>query len=95
MAYEKVEWINDETRLNEENMNSLENRIAAGFNEVDSSITNLTNRVVELENKIPDTVLFTTTAPTAPNENGGLKFVVLDSEPETKYSGWFYLIRES
>ena len=37
---------------------------------------------------------YTTTAPTAANTDG-LKIVLLSSEPETKYSGWIYLIQES
>lgn len=34
-----------------------------------------------------------TTAPTQANPSG-LKFVVLNSEPSTKYSGYVYLIKE-
>lgn len=33
-----------------------------------------------------------TSAPTAPNTSGILKFVVLSSEPSTKYDGYLYLI---
>lgn len=38
-------------------------------------------------------VAYTTTVPTAANTNG-LKFVLCDSEPATKYDGWVYLIKE-
>lgn len=34
---------------------------------------------------------YTTTAPTAANTEG-IKIAVLSSEPDTKYSGWLYLI---
>lgn len=40
-----------------------------------------------------DKVGYTTTVPTADNVDG-LKFVVLDQEPDTKYDGWIYLIKE-
>ena len=39
-------------------------------------------------------VFYTTTAPTAANTTG-LRFVLLDAEPETKYDGWIYLIKET
>lgn len=38
-------------------------------------------------------VAYTTTVPTAANTNG-LKVVLCDSEPATKYDGWVYLIKE-
>ena len=38
-------------------------------------------------------VEYTSVAPTEPNPIG-LKFVVLDAEPEVKYDGWIYLIKE-
>lgn len=38
-------------------------------------------------------IAYTTTVPTAANTNG-LKFVLCDSEPATKYDGWVYLIKE-
>lgn len=40
---------------------------------------------------LPEGVSYTTTAPTAANTDG-LKFVVLSSDPGTKYPGWFYII---
>lgn len=40
-------------------------------------------------------VNYTTTAPTAANTDGSLKFVVLSSEPATKYDGYIYLITEA
>ncbi len=40
-----------------------------------------------------DKMGYTTTAPTAANTDG-LKIVVLEEEPETKYDGWLYLIKE-
>lgn len=41
-----------------------------------------------------DKIGYTTTAPTADNTDG-LKIVVLEEEPETKYDGWLYIIVES
>lgn len=41
-----------------------------------------------------DKIGYTTTAPTAANTDG-LKIVVLEEEPETKYDGWLYIIVES
>lgn len=43
---------------------------------------------------IATTVSYMTTAPTAANTTG-LRFVLLDEEPETKYDGWIYLIKET
>ena len=40
-----------------------------------------------------DKIGYTTTAPTAANTDG-LKIVVLEEEPETRYDGWLYLIKE-
>ena len=42
---------------------------------------------------IADGISYATTAPTKANTNG-LKFVVLSSEPDTKYDGWVYIITE-
>ena len=42
----------------------------------------------EIEKGVP----YVTTAPTANNTSGKLKFAVLSSEPATRYSGWFYII---
>lgn len=36
-----------------------------------------------------------TTAPTSNINDGGIHIVYLESEPETKYSGYIYLIKES
>lgn len=43
---------------------------------------------------LPSAVGYTTTVPSAANTTG-LKFVLCDSEPSTKYDGWVYLIKES
>ena len=43
---------------------------------------------------LPSAVGYTTTVPSAANTSG-LKFVLCDSEPSTKYDGWVYLIKES
>jgi len=43
---------------------------------------------------LPSAVGYTTVIPTAANTTG-LKFVLCDSEPSTKYDGWVYLIKES
>lgn len=40
----------------------------------------------------PSGVSYLTTAPSANNPDGDLKFVVLSSEPATKYSGYLYII---
>jgi len=37
-------------------------------------------------------VAYQTSAPTSANYTGALKFVVLSSEPATKYSGYVYII---
>ena len=37
-------------------------------------------------------VSYITTAPTAANTDGDLKFVVLSSDPSTKYAGYIYII---
>ena len=37
-------------------------------------------------------VSYLTTAPSAANTDGDLKFVVLSSDPATKYSGYIYII---
>lgn len=39
-------------------------------------------------------IVFLTTAPTSDNTDGGYKFVYLNSEPETKYNGYVYLIND-
>lgn len=39
-------------------------------------------------------VKYVTTAPTSANTEGDLKFVVLASDPATKYSGYIYIITE-
>ena len=38
-------------------------------------------------------VSYTTTEPTSPNTDG-LKFVVLNYEPNTRYDGWIYIITD-
>lgn len=43
---------------------------------------------------LPSAVGYTTTVPSAANTDG-LKFVLCNSEPSTKYDGWVYLIKES
>lgn len=40
-------------------------------------------------------ISYVTTAPTGPNTSGGLKVVVLSSEPSTRYDGYLYIITES
>ena len=40
---------------------------------------------------VADTVVYLTEAPTAANTDG-LKFVVLSSDPATKYDGYIYII---
>ena len=44
--------------------------------------------------KINAGIEFTTEAPTSANTDG-IKIAVLPSEPQTKFSGWLYLITES
>ena len=39
-------------------------------------------------------VPYITTAPTEPNTDGGLIFVVLSEEPATYYDGYYYIITE-
>jgi len=52
------------------------------------------NTIIDLTSVIALGVQFMTTAPTSAN-TGSLKFVVLSSEPATKYSGYIYLITGS
>ena len=40
-------------------------------------------------------ISYLTTAPVANNPDNDLKFVVLDQEPATYYSGYYYIITES
>lgn len=47
-----------------------------------------------LDNLHSDSIEYQTTEPTADNDEG-LKFVVLDHEPATKYNGYVYYIVES
>jgi len=42
---------------------------------------------------IAENVTYSTVEPTAPNPDG-IKFAVLDEEPATKFTGWFYIITE-
>lgn len=46
----------------------------------------------DIYNIASDSVAYTTTAPTSANTSGRLKFVVLSSEPATKYDGYLYII---
>lgn len=39
-------------------------------------------------------VAYVTTAPSSANTSGDLRFVVLDSEPSTRYDGYIYIITE-
>ena len=45
--------------------------------------------------KVAESVGYLTTAPSAANTSGRLIFVVLTSEPATKYDGYFYIITEA
>ena len=45
--------------------------------------------------KVGESVGYLTTAPSAANTSGRLIFVVLTSEPATKYDGYFYIITEA
>lgn len=49
---------------------------------------------VRVGGNISEGVSYTTTAPTEANTYG-LKVVVLDAEPATKYNGWLYIITEA
>lgn len=72
----------------------LDNFLAkiAGETPVDDTIQNSTEFWI---NKIAGSgIKYTTTAPTAANTDG-LKIVVLNAEPETKYDGYLYLITEA
>ena len=40
-------------------------------------------------------ITYLTTAPSADNTDGDLKFVILDHEPATYYNGYYYIITES
>lgn len=44
---------------------------------------------------IPEKIKYETTAPSSANTSGVLKFVVLSSEPATKYAGYLYIITGS
>ena len=72
-----------------------------GFVEKPSSSTtnniavfNSSGNVVDGGSGIGDFLKYTTTAPTAINNNG-IKICVLSSEPATKYDGWLYIITSS
>lgn len=51
------------------------------------------SELIEVGNLRAGGVFANTTAPTADNTDGW-KFVLLSSEPGTKYNGWIYLIEE-
>ena len=44
---------------------------------------------------VPSEISYLTTAPSSANLSGNLKFVVLSSDPATKYSGYVYIITGS
>lgn len=48
MAYEKMEWVNDETRLNATNMNGLEDRIDNEFTLVEEDVSDIKTKVNKL-----------------------------------------------
>ena len=56
-----------------------------------NDLTAILNEVLPPE--LTNTIAYTTTIPTSDNLNG-LKFVLCDSEPITKYNGSVYLIKE-
>lgn len=62
--------------------------------ETDTSVYNYILSHSDTTESPSGSVNYLTTAPTADNTDGDLKFVVLDSEPETKYDGYYYLITE-
>ena len=67
----------------------------SGFLTSHQSIKTITGiNIVGTGDVLPSAVDYTTTVPSAVNTSG-LKFVLCDSEPSTKYDGWVYLIKES
>ena len=63
-----------------------------------SALKSLFIKNKQIEDKLsdlhPDSVKYQTTEPTEENLDG-LKFVVLDHEPATKYNGYIYFITDS
>lgn len=49
----------------------------------------------KIASPVANEISYTTTAPSADNTSGNLKFVVLSSEPAQRYSGYFYIITSS
>lgn len=47
---------------------------------------------VEWADNVPASVSYLTTAPSSDNTSGKLTFVILNSDPATKYNGYFYII---
>lgn len=47
---------------------------------------------VEWADNVPASVSYLTTAPSSDNTSGRLTFVILNSDPATKYNGYFYII---
>ena len=67
----------------------------SGFLTSHQSIKTITGTsLVGTGDVLPSAVGYTTTVPSAANTSG-LKFVLCDSDPSTKYDGWVYLIKES
>lgn len=52
------------------------------------------NEVIFTEQDVNDGMTYTTTEPSAANQNGLMKLVVLDHDPATKYAGWLYYITQ-
>ena len=48
-------------------------------------------QVSNVKYDIGESLVYSTTAPTANNTSGRLKIVVLSSEPATKYDGYLYI----
>ena len=59
----------------------------------EASLTSV--QIGDTKYKIADSVSYLTTAPSAANTSGRLIFVVLDSDPSTKYDGYLYIITGS
>ena len=89
MSYTPTVYVNGQSpALSATNLNKSENGIKDAHDLIAELDTNKADK-----DELGGFVEYITTAPTEPNTEG-LKFVVLNSEPSTKYSGYIYFIKE-
>lgn len=68
-------------------IDNIKYKIASATTYTAGTGINIANNIISVAG-----VSFLTTAPSAANTSGDLKFVVLNSDPATKYNGYIYII---